>query len=54
MSRPQVVKKIWEHIKGNSLQDPSNRKEIICDDLMKAIFNVDRIDMFQMNKHLGK
>jgi upstream activation factor subunit UAF30 len=54
LSRPQVVKKIWEHIKANNLQDPTNRKEIVCDDMLRAIFNVDRIDMFQMNKALGK
>jgi upstream activation factor subunit UAF30 len=53
MSRPQVVKKLWEHIKANGLQDPSNRKEILCDEMMKSIFNVEKIDMFQMNKALG-
>jgi len=53
MSRPQVVKQLWNHIKGSNLQDPLNRKEIICDDGMKAVFGVERIDMFQMNKQLG-
>jgi len=53
LSRPQVVKKLWEHIKGNELQNPLDRKEIICDDAMKAVFNVDKINMFQMNKVLG-
>ncbi|KXN85298.1 Upstream activation factor subunit spp27 [Leucoagaricus sp. SymC.cos] len=54
MSRPQVVKNLWEHIKGNGLQNPNNKREIICDASMKAIFNVDKIDMFQMNKVLGQ
>ncbi|XP_006461234.1 hypothetical protein AGABI2DRAFT_221859 [Agaricus bisporus var. bisporus H97] len=54
MSRPQVVKGIWDHIKGNALQNPSNKREIICDGSMKAVFNVEKIDMFQMNKVLGQ
>jgi upstream activation factor subunit UAF30 len=54
MSRPQVVKGIWDHIKGNSLQNPNNKREIICDGSLKAVFNVDKIDMFQMNKVLGQ
>jgi len=53
LSRPQVVKRLWAHIKGNELQSPLNGKEIICDESMKAIFNVEKIDMFQMNKALG-
>ena len=48
-----MVKKLWQHIKGKDLQDPANKKEIICDEGMKSVFNVDRINMFQMNKVLG-
>lgn len=54
MSRPQIVKGLWNHIKENQLQNPNNKREIICDPSMKAIFNVDKIDMFQMNKVLGQ
>lgn len=54
MSRPQVVKGIWDYIKGNNLQNPTNKREIICDANLKAIFNVDKINMFQMNKVLGE
>lgn len=53
MSRPQVVKHLWQHIKGNDLQDPSNKRTIICDDMMQAVFKQSRVDMFQMNKLLG-
>ncbi|KAH9856032.1 SWIB/MDM2 domain-containing protein [Lenzites betulinus] len=52
LSRPQTVKQLWVHIKANNLQNPENRKEIICDDLFKRIFKVDRLDMFDMNKQL--
>ncbi|GBE81291.1 SWIB/MDM2 domain-containing protein [Sparassis latifolia] len=54
LSRPQVVKQLWDYIKAHNLQNPENKKEIICDDNFKAIFNVDKIDMFKMNKVLGQ
>ncbi|KAH8115253.1 hypothetical protein DFH11DRAFT_95718 [Phellopilus nigrolimitatus] len=54
LSRPQVVKQLWIYIKANDLQNPSNKREILCDDRMKPVFNVDKIDMFKMNKVLGQ
>lgn len=53
LSRPQVVKKLWEHIKANDLQDPTDKRRIICDEKMAAIFKLDKVDMFQMNKLIG-
>ncbi|KAF8550927.1 SWIB-domain-containing protein [Imleria badia] len=54
LSRPQVVKKLWEYIRKHALQNPSNKKEIVCDDALRAVFAVDKIDMFRMNKVLGQ
>jgi len=54
LSRPQVVKKLWEYIRENGLQNPLNKKEIVCDDAFRAVFAVDKIDMFRMNKVLGQ
>lgn len=54
LSRPQVVKQLWVYIKDNSLQNPSNKREIMCDDQLRAVFGVDKIDMFKMNKVLGQ
>ena len=48
-----MVKKLWEHIKGHQLQDPSDKRQIICDDKMQAVFKQSKFDMFQMNKLLG-
>uniref|UniRef100_A0A0D6R516 DM2 domain-containing protein n=1 Tax=Araucaria cunninghamii TaxID=56994 RepID=A0A0D6R516_ARACU len=36
--RTQAIKKIWEYIKENNLQDPANKKEIVCDENLKSIF----------------
>jgi len=54
LSRPQVVKHLWVYIKGNELQNPRNKREIMCDSNLRAVFNVDKIDMFRMNKVLGQ
>ncbi|EMR67386.1 hypothetical protein MGN70_010138 [Eutypa lata] len=53
LSRPQVVKKLWKHIKGNDLQDPNDKRQILCDDKMQAVFKQAKVDMFQMNKLVG-
>lgn len=53
MSRPQVVKKLWEHIKANDLQEPTDKRQIRCDDLMQAVFRQSSVNMFQMNKLIG-
>lgn len=48
-SRPQVVKKIWDYIKANELQNPEDKRQIICDDAMKKVFNQNSVHMFTMN-----
>ncbi|KAA0045877.1 upstream activation factor subunit UAF30-like [Cucumis melo var. makuwa] len=54
MARTEVVKQLWNHIRENNLQDPSNRRNILCDEPLKALFGVNSINMFQMNKALSK
>ncbi|KAG8994117.1 hypothetical protein FRB90_000523 [Tulasnella sp. 427] len=54
LSRPQAVKKLWEHIKAYDLQNPDDKREILCDAPMKAVFHADKINMFKMNKLLGQ
>jgi len=49
-----VVKQLWDYIKSNELQNPNNKKEILCDSKLKAVFGVDKIGMFIMNKALGR
>ena len=53
LSRPQSVKKLWEYIRANELQDPSDRRQIRCDDAMRAVFKQDKVHMFQMTKILN-
>lgn len=53
-TRPQTVKKIWNYIKAHDLQDPADKRQIRCDDVMQAVFRQDQVHMFTMNKLLGK
>ncbi|KAI4327489.1 hypothetical protein L6164_019942 [Bauhinia variegata] len=54
MARTEVVKQLWAHIREKNLQDANNRRNIICDEPLRALFGVDSINMFQMNKVLSK
>ncbi|XP_047319054.1 protein TRI1-like isoform X2 [Impatiens glandulifera] len=54
LARTEVVKQLWKYIREHNLQDPSNRKNILCDKTLRTLFDVDSIDMFQMNKALTK
>ena len=54
LPRSQMVKKVWDHIKANNLQNPQNKREILADDKLKKIFGTDKCSMFEMNKHLSR
>lgn len=54
LPRTQVVKLLWAYIRENGLQDPENRRNIICNDVLRILFNTDSTDMFKMNKLLSK
>lgn len=51
--RPQVVKKLWDYIKANNLQNPANKREIKADDKLKKVFGKDSVTMFEMNKYVA-
>nr|XP_043624719.1 upstream activation factor subunit spp27-like [Erigeron canadensis] len=54
MARTEVVKKLWAYIKEKDLQNPQNKRKILCDEMLHEVFRVKSIDMFQMNKALNK
>lgn len=53
LSRPQVVKRVWEYIKAQGLQDPADKRTILCDDKLRQVFRKSKVNMFEMNKILG-
>lgn len=51
MPRSEVVKKLWEYIKKNNLQDPANKRNINADENLKKVFGgKDTVNMFEMTK----
>lgn len=55
LPRPEVVKKIWDYIKAEGLQDENNRRMINADDKLRPIFDGKRqVSMFEMTKLVSK
>ena len=54
LPRTEVVSKVWDYIKKHKLQDPQNKREIMADEKLQAVFGKNRVTMFEMNKHLAQ
>lgn len=55
LPRGQVMKKLWEYIKKNNLQDAKNRRNVNADDKLKAVFGGKKqVSMFEMTKLVSK
>ena len=51
LPRTEVVKKLWEYIKKHGLQDPNEKRTIVADDNLKAVFGgKKKVSMFEMTK----
>ncbi len=49
MPRTEVVKQLWVYIKKHDLQNPANKRNILADDKLKAIFGGNgEVTMFEM------
>ena len=55
LPRPEVVSKVWDYIKKHKLQNPQNKREIMADEKLQAVFGGrNKVSMFEMNKHLAQ
>jgi upstream activation factor subunit UAF30 len=54
LPRTEMVSRVWDYIKRHNLQNPQNRREIMADDKLKAIFGKSKVTMFEMNKYLAQ
>ena len=59
LPRTQIIKKIWDYIKKNNLQDKTNRRMINGDAKLKAVFGgKSQVSMFELakivNNHVKK
>jgi upstream activation factor subunit UAF30 len=54
LPRTEVVSKMWDYIKKNKLQNEANKREILADAKLSAVFGKDKVTMFEMNKFLAQ
>ncbi len=55
LARTEAVKKIWDYIKKNKLQDSKNRRMINTDEKLGPVFGGKKqVSMFDVAKALGK
>ncbi|KAH6826925.1 SWIB complex BAF60b domain-containing protein [Perilla frutescens var. hirtella] len=54
LPRTEIVRQLWAYIRKHNLQDPENKRKIICNDALRLVFETDCTDMFKMNKLLAK
>lgn len=54
LARTEVTKRVWDYIKANNLQNPANKRNILCDGALKAVMGKDEVTMFEMTGLVGK
>jgi DNA topoisomerase-1 len=55
LSRPEVVKKVWDYIKEHKLQDSKNKRLIVPDAKLAKVFGgKEPLDMMKLSGHLSK
>ena len=53
MPRTEVTKRIWAYIKEHDLQDPRDKRKILCDAALEKVLKRKSIHMFTMTKVLS-
>jgi len=54
LPRTEVTKRLWDYIKAHNLQNPANKRNILCDPSLKAVMGKDEVTMFEMTGLVGK
>jgi chromatin remodeling complex protein RSC6 len=54
LPRTEVVKKVWDYIKKNKLQDASNKRMINADEKLRKVFGKPQVSMFEMTKIINQ
>ena len=54
LTRPQIVKKLWEYIKAKKCQDIKNRRMINPDEKLSKVIGNKPVDMLKLATHLNK
>jgi DNA topoisomerase-3 len=54
VARTQVIKKLWDYIKAEGLQDATNKRAINADAKLLAVFGKPQVTMFELAGIVGK
>ena len=54
VARTEVIKKLWDYIKANGLQDTANKRAINADANLLAVFGKPQITMFELAGIVGQ
>ena len=54
VARTEVVKKLWDYIKAQGLQDPKDKRSIKADAKLKPVFGKAQVTMFEIAGLIGK
>jgi len=54
VARTEVIKKLWDYIKANGLQDATNKRAINADAKLLAVFGKPQVTMFELAGIAGK
>src|SRR3982751_5807189 len=54
LPRTEIIKKIWDYIKKNNLQDKQNRRMINADTKLRPVLGKDQASMFELAKVVNK
>ena len=54
MTRAEVTKKVWDHIKANSLQDSKDKRMINPHAKLGGVIGTEQISMFKMTGAVSK
>jgi chromatin remodeling complex protein RSC6 len=52
--RTEAVKLMWDYIKANNLQNPTNKRNILADEKLSKVFGKSEVTMFELTSILGK
>ncbi|QHE78206.1 DNA topoisomerase III [Hydrogenophaga sp. PBL-H3] len=54
VSRPEVVKKLWDYIKANGLQDAADKRRVNADAKLALVFGKPQVTMFEIAGIVGQ
>ena len=54
LPRTEVTKRLWHYIKERNLQNPANKRNVLCDEQLKAVMGKDEVTMFEMTGLVGQ